>query len=152
VSLSQTSVDMTAGETLTLTATFAPSNATDKIVTWATSDAAVATVADGVVTAVGAGTATITAADHYVLSNGQDFVWAKDAGTLAAGKCWIELVPSSEAHARRLVIVHEGITTGIAGVSGKTADHTDCYDLSGRRVMQPTKGLYIIGGKKVVVK
>ena len=25
-------------------------------------------------------------ADHYVLSNGHDFVWVKDAGTLAAGK------------------------------------------------------------------
>ena len=103
----------------------------------------------------------MAAADHYVLSNGQDFVWVKDAGTLAAGKCWIEL-PASPAHARRLAIVHEGTTTGIAGVSGKTADHSDWYDLSGRRVMQPTKGLYIARSadgrlqgkncKKVVVK
>ena len=35
--------------------------------------------------------ADMAAADHYVLSNGHDFVWVKDAGTLAAGKCWIEL-------------------------------------------------------------
>ena len=62
VTLSQTSASMTVGgETLTLTATVAPDDATDKTVTWASSDAAVATVADGVVTAVGAGTATITA-------------------------------------------------------------------------------------------
>ena len=47
-------------ETVTLTATMAPENTTDTI-TWSSSDAAVATVADGVVTAVGAGTATITA-------------------------------------------------------------------------------------------
>jgi hypothetical protein len=26
------------------------------------------------------------------------------------------------------------------------------YDLQGRRVVQPTKGVYVIGGKKVVVK
>ena len=62
VTLSQTAAAMTVGgETLTLTPTVAPSNATNKTVTWTTSDASVATVADGVVTAVGAGTATITA-------------------------------------------------------------------------------------------
>ena len=69
VTLSQTSAAMTVGgETLTLTATVAPDDATDKTVTWATSDAAVATVADGVVTAVGAGTATIT----VTATNGTD--------------------------------------------------------------------------------
>ena len=62
ITLSQTEASMTVGgETLTLTATVAPDNAADKTVTWTTSDASVATVADGVVTAVGAGTATITA-------------------------------------------------------------------------------------------
>ena len=91
-------------------------------------------------------------ADHYVLS-GQNFVWVKDAGTLAAGKCWIELVPASAAHARALSIVHEGETTGISTVK-TTADTKDAavYDLQGRRVMQPTKGLFIVNGKKVVIK
>ena len=47
---------------MTLVATVTPDNATDKTVTWSTSDAAVATVNEsGVVTAVAAGTATITA-------------------------------------------------------------------------------------------
>ena len=49
------------GNTKTLTATIAPGNATDKSVTWTSSDESVATVADGVVTAVAEGTATITA-------------------------------------------------------------------------------------------
>lgn len=49
-----------AGKTETLTATVAPANATDKSVTWSTSDATVATVSEGVVTGVKAGTATIT--------------------------------------------------------------------------------------------
>ena len=93
------------------------------------------------------------AADHYVLSNGHDFVWVKDAGTLAAGKCWIELVPSSPAHARALSIVFEGETTGISAVSS-SADKMDgeWYDLSGRRVAQPAKGIYVKNGRKVIVK
>ena len=61
VSLDKTSASLKAGETVTLTATVNPSDATDKTVTWSTSDATVATVSNGVVTAKEVGTATITA-------------------------------------------------------------------------------------------
>lgn len=61
ISLSQVSANLLVGKTLTLTPTFTPAYATDQALTWETSDASVATVAGGVVTAVTAGTATITA-------------------------------------------------------------------------------------------
>ncbi len=60
ITLDKTSVSLTVGETETLTATVRPNDATDKSVTWSTTDASVATVKNGVVTAVKAGTATIT--------------------------------------------------------------------------------------------
>ncbi len=60
VTLDKTTATMTEGESLTLTATVAPSNATNKNVTWTSSDTSVATVSNGVVTAKSAGTATIT--------------------------------------------------------------------------------------------
>lgn len=59
--ISQTSLTLAPGETETLTCTFYPENISNKTVTWTTSDEAVATVADGVITAVAPGTATITA-------------------------------------------------------------------------------------------
>ena len=62
INLDKTEASMTVGgDALTLTATVAPANATNKTVTWTTSDPTVATVTNGVVTAVAAGTATITA-------------------------------------------------------------------------------------------
>ena len=61
ITLDQTTASLKVGETVTLTATVSPDDATDKTVTWKSSDESVCTVADGVVTAVTAGTATITA-------------------------------------------------------------------------------------------
>lgn len=53
--------ELEAGDSCTFTATVSPSNATNKSVTWTTSDPSVATVSSsGTVTAVGEGTATIT--------------------------------------------------------------------------------------------
>ena len=60
ISLSQTSLSLTKGNTATLTATVTPSGSTDSV-TWTSSNTAVATVSNGVVTAVGNGSATITA-------------------------------------------------------------------------------------------
>ena len=60
VSLDQTTATLTAGNTLQLTAIVAPDNATNKNVTWSSSNTAVATVDAGLVTATGGGTATIT--------------------------------------------------------------------------------------------
>lgn len=61
ITLNQTSASLKKGETLTLTATVAPSDAANKSVTWSSGNTSVATVStSGVVTAVGEGTAVIT--------------------------------------------------------------------------------------------
>lgn len=61
VAVSPKTLNLEVGQTRTLTATVTPDNATDKTVTWTSSNDKVATVVDGTVAAVGEGTATITA-------------------------------------------------------------------------------------------
>lgn len=60
VGLDRDSADVAVGGSVTLTATVLPGDATNKAVTWESSDSNVATVDNGVVTGVSAGTATIT--------------------------------------------------------------------------------------------
>ncbi|MBR4756341.1 MAG: Ig-like domain-containing protein, partial [Bacteroidales bacterium] len=56
----KSTLTMNIGGTYTLTATVKPENATNKNVTWKTSDASIVTVSEGKLTAVKKGTATIT--------------------------------------------------------------------------------------------
>ncbi|GBU28185.1 hypothetical protein R84B8_01743 [Treponema sp. R8-4-B8] len=60
VTLSQTALTLTVDDTAILTPAITPDNATNKNVTWSTSNGGVATINNGTVTAVAAGTATIT--------------------------------------------------------------------------------------------
>jgi uncharacterized repeat protein (TIGR02543 family) len=60
VTLNKTALSLTVGQEETLTATVTPPNATNKAVSWKSSDTGKATVANGVVKAVAVGTAIIT--------------------------------------------------------------------------------------------
>jgi uncharacterized repeat protein (TIGR02543 family) len=96
-------------------------------------------------------TATVVSADTYYGLSGNKFVKV-GAGTVKAGKA---LLPASEipSTARDLTFVFEDEATGIENAvkSVETKDN-NCYNLAGQRVAQPSKGLYIMNGKKVVIK
>lgn len=55
------------------------------------------------------------------------------------------------ADARELDLVIDGVSTGIKNMKVGTDDNV-YYDLQGRRVLYPTKGLYIVNGRKVIIK
>lgn len=95
------------------------------------------------------GTSNVTSA--YVLSDGK-FHPVADAGiVIPAGKAY--LPAGSISSARALDIVFDAETTGIKVVDNapQFLDGT-FFDLQGRKVAQPKKGLYIVNGKKVIIK
>lgn len=61
ISLDKNAIEIKRGESSTLTANITPENATNKTVTWTSSNKAAATVLNGIVTAIAAGSTTITA-------------------------------------------------------------------------------------------
>lgn len=70
------------------------------------------------------------------------------SGTLAANKAYI--TTSSSVKALSLDI--DGEATSISAIETESNSNAPIYDLSGRRVVKATKGLYIQGGKKVFLK
>lgn len=69
---------------------------------------------------------------------------------IGAGKAYLK-VPKSAA-AKFSFFALEDETTGIEDIHALQHDDTKVYDLSGRRVVKPSKGLYIKNGKKFIVK
>lgn len=120
--VSPETVSLQVGETCQLTATVSPADATNKTLKWVSSDRNVAKVSNGLVTAVSEGTATIT-----VLSTD---------GTGKSAQVVVTVTPASGIHA----VVEDSKNANVI------------YDLQGRRVYKPTKGVYVINGKKILIK
>ena len=73
--------------------------------------------------------------------------------TLGAGKAYLHLTEPIPSEGRIGIIFDDEETTAISEVRGLKAEvRGEFYDLSGRKVAQPTKGLYIVNGRKVVIK
>ena len=79
----------------------------------------------------------------------------EDNTTFSAGKAYLQ-IPTAwlPATAQKSLSVRfdEGETTEIDEVEDENEDVKTVYDLQGRVVENPTSGIYIINGKKVVVK
>lgn len=72
------------------------------------------------------------------------------AATVAAGKAYLQFEEDIEA--REFFNLDEESTGISATLKNSEKVNGEYYDLQGRRIAQPTKGLYIVNGKKVIIK
>ena len=94
---------------------------------------------------------------NYVLANkggNLGFYAVSDGSTLGAGKAYLPLPTADLPTAARefTLIFDDGETTEIMKVASQEKASQGYYDLQGRRVANPTSGLYIVNGKKVIIK
>jgi len=88
---------------------------------------------------------------NYIISGGKIYeVDGQSQVKLKGTRAYINIKSGSEA--RTLTMSFDDTATGIATVKdGKLEFETgDIYDLSGRKVKNPTKGIYLMNGKKVI--
>ena len=91
---------------------------------------------------------------NYKAATGVGFYKLADDKKLGYGKAYLSYDSSSAPELDYLEFNYgNGNTTGVNEVRGqKEESRSQYYDLQGRRFSQPTKGLYIVNGKKVVIK
>lgn len=93
---------------------------------------------------------TLTAGEGYILGNGSEGTafYPCKAGSLPINKAY--LLGNGESSA--IVMNFGNAVTGINTIAAPASAKAPIFDLSGRRVVKATKGLYIQNGKKVIVK
>ena len=115
-------------------------------------------------TVAGVSNATAATANAYILQDDGKFhkvTTANPAATIPAYRAYI-ICPPQASGAKQLSVVLDGETTGIGDVTNEATDGKNgpVYDLQGHRVAdrlddarhQLPAGVYIVGGRKVVVK
>ena len=86
--------------------------------------------------------------------NGGKFWYSTGQSNIKAFRGYFEFVDglaSLETAASKIKMVFRGGARGSKDVTGETAND-DMYDLQGRRIVNPDKGVFIKNGKKVVIK
>ena len=99
-----------------------------------------------------AGTPEETTYYTLAVEDGKPVFKKSAGGTLAAGKAYLVLSAATDAHTLDVVF---GDATGISATlkdNGEMTNGQPVYNLAGQRVSKPTKGLYIVGGKKVALR
>ncbi|MCK8620823.1 hypothetical protein [Prevotella sp. E13-27] len=75
------------------------------------------------------------------------------SGEIAAGKAFLKISDGASALGRSMNVVFADETTGIKNLTPTLSEGEKVvYNLQGRRVTQPTKGIYVHNGKKVIIK
>ena len=145
-----TATDIVANQPYAIKVKTAVSNATFDGVTVKYSEAPTQTVGDWQF--VGTYTKGGIPEGSYFFSSNMLYHAADDTNTIKAFRGWFTYTGATPARQLTFSIDSDSETTGISEIENSKSKIENYYNLNGQRVEQPTKGLYIVNGKKVIVK
>lgn len=104
---------------------------------------------------IGVSAATTNPGNAYVLSykpaSGVGFYKLKSTGTIGVGKAYLPYVGGTSSPE---FFNFADDATGVGAIVGEGPEARQpmtCYDLTGRKVAQPSRGIYVVDGKKVFI-
>lgn len=93
--------------------------------------------------------------EENLFISGNKFYYSTGSTTIKAFRGYFELKDVLDSYydeAPSRVVFDFGDVTGIQKISAQGQNDGIYYDLSGRRVEKPSKGVFIVNGKKVIIK
>ena len=91
---------------------------------------------------------------YLFVSGGNSLTWANAGSSMKGFRAYFHILDSSIiANARAFSMdFSDGEQAGIENNNRETITNNRYYDLQGRLIANPTKGIYVVNGKKVVIK
>ena len=107
---------------------------------------------------VGTYVANTEVPEQTLFLSGNQFWYSTGATRMKAFRAYFDfydvLTDVEEGAASRITMSFDGVTTGVSllpeGCGEEVLGHV--FDLQGRRIVKPVKGLYVMDGKKVIIK
>jgi len=128
---------------------------TEKALTGVSLVAGTTDIPAGNLTFTGVYDPTAAAAGSLFISTGNKLSESNGEGTIKAFRAYFQV---AEGGAKAVDFVVDDVATGIINIDGTVLTDGSTYDLQGRRVSvgsanaKPARGLYIVNGKKTIVK
>ena len=89
---------------------------------------------------------------NYKMSNGVGFYKLSSTGYISANKAYLVYNNAANGTAQAFFAFDSAVTGVEVNKADANEDEHKVYDLQGRRVAKPANGLYIVNGKKVIMK
>ena len=122
---------------------------TEKALTGVSLVAGTTDIPAGDLTFTGVYDPTAAAAGSLFISTGNKLSESNGEGTIKAFRAYFQVAAGG---AKAVDFVVDDVATGIINIDGTVETYENVYTLSGVRVEKPIRGLYIVNGKKTIVK
>jgi len=89
---------------------------------------------------------------YWMVANGAAYQAGAHKAYLALDKTFTELAEGTSTGVKGFLALPGNDADGIESIDNATIDNAKVFNLAGQRVKHMNKGIYVVGGKKMLVK